>query len=122
MLADHRQGAKSGKRTRSPSLLAGNIVDEHGEPLVATHAVKGKVRYRYYVSRTLQHEPTSTTDGMRVPAREIEAAVIDLLQTSLGDVLDLLTKAGVPLESDRLKPVLSTAESIVRKVGNKDRC
>lgn len=47
--------------------------------------------------------------------------MIELLGTSLGDVLDLLTKAGISLESDRLKPVLSTAESIARKVGNKDR-
>ncbi len=121
MLADHRQGATAGERTRSPSLLAGKVVDQRGEPLVATHAVKGKVRYRYYVSRTLQHEPTSKANGMRVPALAIEAAVIDLLRKSLDDVLGLLMKAGVPIESDRLKPVLDTAASIARSVGNRDR-
>ena len=59
MLKAHTQGTRDGTRAERPSLLAGRIVDEAGEPLVPVHATKpvpsgaegGKVRYRYYVSQ-----------------------------------------------------------------------
>jgi DNA invertase Pin-like site-specific DNA recombinase len=121
LLADNRQGQRCGKRARSPSLLAGTIVDEEGEPLVATHAVKGKQRYRYYVSRALQHGTSARTDGMRIPAAEIEAAVIDLLATSLDDVLSLLARAHVTLGADQLRNALSASEKAAARVRGKDR-
>jgi DNA invertase Pin-like site-specific DNA recombinase len=120
LLADNRQGERSGKRARSPSLLAGRIIDEKGEPLVATHAVKGKLRYRYYVSRALQHGTSARTEGMRIPAAEIEAAVIDLLATSLDDVLSLLARAHVTLGADQLQNALSKSEKAAARVRGKD--
>ena len=39
--------------TRQPSLLTGLVVDEQGEGLSPSHAVKKGRRYRYYVSRHL---------------------------------------------------------------------
>ena len=73
LLAGHVRGGKRGPRAEHHSLLAGRIVDAGGEPLIASHACKGKVRYRYYVSRDLQTTPGSS--GMRLPALEIETAV-----------------------------------------------
>jgi hypothetical protein len=74
LLAEHTQG---GKRVRTPqaSLLAGIIVDASGEPMYATHATKKKVRYRYYVSRSLQLGEGDQASGMRLPARDVEGAV-----------------------------------------------
>ena len=46
-----------------------------GEPLIATHAAKGKARYRYYVSRALNEG--STEGGMRIPAVELESLVAE---------------------------------------------
>ncbi len=46
-LTDHLQGQRRTAPVAKPSLLAGLIVDAVGEPLVATHASKGKVRYRH---------------------------------------------------------------------------
>ena len=44
--------------------------------MVATHACKGKVRYRYYVSRDLHHSGDArSAEGWRLPAREIEPLV-----------------------------------------------
>ncbi|MBB4152741.1 DNA invertase Pin-like site-specific DNA recombinase [Sphingomonas jinjuensis] len=83
MLADHLQGHRSRAAAAETSPLAGRIVDDAGEPLVANHACKGKVRHRYYVSRALQH--ATATTGLRVPAREIERLVADA-------VADLFTK------------------------------
>ena len=122
MLATNRQGERSGSRARSPSLLAGRIVDQHGEPLVAAHACKGKVRYRYYVSRSLQHAPDAhPTDGLRIPAREIEAAVVTSLAAALDDPLALLARAGIPLESDRLRMILKKAEQLATSVRRTQR-
>jgi len=79
MLTGNRTGKRSAPvNIRHPSILAGKLFDERGEALVATHANKGKVRYRYYVSRSLQHGgDASANPGMRIPAREIEAVVIE---------------------------------------------
>lgn len=122
MLATNRLGERSGSRVSSPSLLAGRIVDQHGEPLVAVHACKGKVRYRYYVSRSLQHDADRhATDGLRIPAREIEAAVITSLAGALDDPLTLLTQAGITLESDRLRMIIKKAEQLAASVRRKQR-
>ena len=69
LLAEHLVGERRATRATSPSMLAGLIVDEDGEPLIATHTCKGKVQYRYYVIRSLHHRETSDATGMRIPAR-----------------------------------------------------
>lgn len=62
--------------------------------MIATHACKGKVRYRYYVSRDLHHSgDAGTSDGWRLPAREIEPLVRARIIGLLNDPLDLLTRA-----------------------------
>lgn len=122
MLAANLQGERSGGRAQSPSLLAGRIFDRHGEPLVAVHACKGKVRYRYYVSRSLQHDADRhATDGLRIPALEIEASVSQLLAGALDDPLALLAQAGIPLESDRLRMILKQAEQLAASFRRKQR-
>ena len=129
-LADNLQGERTGRRAQSPSLLAGRIVDADGEPLVAVHASKHvaskaegqKVRYRYYVSRALQHEPDAApTDGMRIPALELEAAVILAVAEALDDPLALLTRVGIPLESDRLRLILKQAGQLACAIRDKQR-
>ncbi len=122
MLAANLQGERSGSRAQSPSLLAGRIFDRHGEPLVAVHACKGKVRYRYYVSRSLQHDADrQATNGLRIPALEIEAAVSQLLAEALDDPLSLLAQAGIPLESDRLRMILKQAEQLAASIRGRHR-
>jgi len=122
MLVANLQGERSGSRAQSPSLLAGRIFDQHGEPLVAVHANKKQVRYRYYVSRSLQHDADRyATDGMRIPAREIEAAVITSLAGALDDPLALLAQAGIALDSDRLRMILKKAEQLAASVRRKQR-
>jgi hypothetical protein len=57
---------------------------------------------------------------MRIPAAEIEAAVIDLLATSLDDVLTLLARAHVQLGADQLHNALSASEKVAARVRRKD--
>ena len=101
MLASHLQGTRTRAAAAETSMLAGRIVDAGGEPLIATHACKGKVRHRYYVSRALQHG-TGTT-GLRVPAREIEGMVVQRLAALLADPLDVAAAASLALSVDRIE-------------------
>ena len=69
---------------RSP--LAGKIFDESGKLLTPSHAVKGKRRYRYYVSRDLLVGATENAErGWRIPAPEIERSVTTAVLTILED-------------------------------------
>jgi DNA invertase Pin-like site-specific DNA recombinase len=118
MLASNMQGQRSTARSRHPSLLAGLIEDEQGEPLIATHANKpahggvegGKVRYRYYVSRGLQEQ--TTNDGLRIPAREIERAVGERLAQAFDDPLDLATLLAIPFDIHDLRVMDATAKEL----------
>ncbi len=75
-LADSVRGQRQQSSVKHSNPLAGLLFDQNGEPLVATHAVKQGRRYRYYVSRSLQHGGNAkANDGMRIPARDIETLV-----------------------------------------------
>jgi hypothetical protein len=101
--------------------FAGRLLDEEGEPLIATHACKGKVRYRYYVSRALQHDPDAdSTSGMRIPAREIEAAVAQRVAEALDDPIALTAMAGFTLHSGDLRQTMALAEELAKQVRAKD--
>jgi len=73
---------KRAARTRAdtPALLRGLLYGPDGAAFSPTHTRKGGRLYRYYVSQTvLKHGAGSCPVG-RVPAGEIEAAVIDQLR------------------------------------------
>ena len=74
----HAHSARSrGTPSRSMSSpLAGKLFDQTGDGLTPSHAVKGKRRYRYYVSRSLITGTANQCEaGWRVPAPEIERSV-----------------------------------------------
>jgi DNA invertase Pin-like site-specific DNA recombinase len=73
---------KSRDYARSPTLLAGMVRDHVGRPMSPHHAVKNQKRYQYYVS----NEPSPAISPhaiLRVPARELDEAVILATQTIL---------------------------------------
>jgi site-specific DNA recombinase len=91
--------------TRGPapaeaSLLAGKLVDDRGVPMIATHTCKGKVRYRYYVSRDLHHSGDArSAEGWRLPAREIEPLVRARIVALLSDPMELFARSNVEMPS-----------------------
>lgn len=114
-----RKGAKGSNGTSAAqtvssahaSPLAGRIVDEAGLPLLATHARKGEVRYRYYVSKALQTGMAAAQEGLRIPAREIEQAVMQELVLLLSDPLALIQKLNLSLPPDALKPLMARCKA-----------
>src|SRR5262249_31487064 len=65
--------------------LRGLLFDDRGHPMRSTHATKNGVRYRYYVSQPCLRGITSPPPGViaRVPAAEIETAVVSALKAHL---------------------------------------
>jgi hypothetical protein len=88
---NHRRKADAAE----PSLLAGLLVDARGERLIPSHAVKKGRRCRYYVSTALATEAgTDRAQGWRLPAQEIEEAVIRVLTGALTSPAALLENCG----------------------------
>ena len=73
---------KRAARTRAdtPALLRGLLFGPDGAAFSPTHTRKGGRLYRYYVSQTILKHGAGTCPVSRVPAGEIEAAVIDQLR------------------------------------------
>jgi hypothetical protein len=72
-------------RTRSsPTILAGRIFDDRGNRMTPSHTRKRGVRYRYYISHALlQNRAGETGSVPRVPAHEIEIAVLGAVRARL---------------------------------------
>ena len=70
-------------RQKSDHLLMDLLFDDAGHRMIATHATKAGVRYRYYVSEPGLHGEARTAaigSVSRVPAPEIEQAISSALQ------------------------------------------
>ncbi|MEO7380693.1 MAG: recombinase family protein [Paracoccaceae bacterium] len=70
----------SNTRAETPALLKGLLFGPDGAAFSPTHTSKGARRYRYYVSQTILNHGAGTCPVARVPAAEIEAAVVDQLR------------------------------------------
>jgi site-specific DNA recombinase len=64
-------------RTKFAALLAGRIFDDRGNRMSPSHARKGSIKYRYYLSSALLHGTAERAGSVRrVSAAEVEAVVI----------------------------------------------
>jgi site-specific DNA recombinase len=101
---NHRRKA----RAVEPSLLAGLLVDARGERLTPSHAVKKDRRYRYYVSAVpIAEAGADRPHFWRIPAREIEDAVISIIANALSSparVLDCFANGATPRANYSLAP------------------
>src|SRR5258707_7952216 len=85
---------------RDEHLLAGLLFDDAGHRMVATHATKAGVRYRYYVSTPFLHGEAKTASAgsvFRVPAADIEDTVVKSLKEHLAVKRDGSTTSASPL-------------------------
>ncbi len=113
-LAENRRNRRLRVDANDPSLLAGLVVDEMGDPLIPTHAAKKGTRYRYYVSRDLirrrsADHGSSRRGGWRLPASDLETLVETKLIRFLsepGSVFDALEPLALDSAS---KPAIAAA-------------
>jgi site-specific DNA recombinase len=72
------------RQSRSEALLMGRIFDDAGNRMTPTHARKGAVKYRYYLSSArLNGEPERTGSVSRVPAVALETVVMGSVRQHL---------------------------------------
>ena len=103
---NHRRKADAAE----PSLLAGLLTDARGERFTPSHAVKKGRHYRYYVSTALITEAgTDQSQGWRLPAQEIEDAVIRVLADALTSPALLIERFGTAIPSDQTRKMLDRA-------------
>jgi DNA invertase Pin-like site-specific DNA recombinase len=80
ILAENARKRSANTRAQTPALLRGLIFGPSAAAMSPTHTRKGNRLYRYYVSQdVLKRGPEACPVG-RVPAAEIESAVIDQLR------------------------------------------
>jgi site-specific DNA recombinase len=86
-LAGNAASRYSATNSKAPSLLTGLVWDETGDRLCPTHANKKGRHYRYYISKRLMHPTGSATEGWRLPAKELEVAILQTVSDFLKDAL-----------------------------------
>jgi hypothetical protein len=80
ILAENACTRSANTRAQTPALLKGLIFGPTGAAMSPTHTRKGTRLYRYYVSQDVLQRGRDACPTGRVPAAEIEAAVIDQLR------------------------------------------
>src|SRR5437660_450084 len=82
-LSEQVNGHKAA-RMKSEALLIGRIFDDRGNRMSPSHARKGGVKYRYYLSFALLQGMASGAGSVRrVPAADIEALVVQSVREHL---------------------------------------
>jgi site-specific DNA recombinase len=83
ILAESPRLRAGNTRAQSPALLKGLIFGPTGAAMSPTHTRKGQRLYRYYVSQAILKGAAEACLIGRVPAAEIDAAVVEQLRVIL---------------------------------------
>lgn len=111
---------RANQNTKSTSLLTGLLYDETGDRLCPSHANKNGKRYRYYISKRLVHG-ADDQQGWRLPAREIEAAVVGIITILLNDGRRLLDELGdAPSAKVGHQKIIDAAERLAADLQSED--
>lgn len=104
---------------RHLSLLAKIVFDLTGDPLSPTHAVKNGRRYRYYIAYRLMHAARDEQSGCRLPAAQLEDAVLRALGGFLTDDLCLIETLGLTdAPPDRISSVRKRAVGLSKTLAS----
>ena len=83
VLAESPQVRAGRTRAQTPALLKGLIFGPDGRAMSPTHTRRGDKLYRYYVSQAVIKGSADDCTVGRLPAAEIEAAVVDQIRALL---------------------------------------
>jgi site-specific DNA recombinase len=104
---------------KTPSLLTGLAYDESGDRLCPTHANKKGRRYRYYISKRLMHPNGPTEGGCRVPAKELDRAVVQTISGFLRDELRTINALDLTsIAANRLHAIFRRASVLAGNLDN----
>ena len=90
--------------------------------MIASHTRKGKRRYRYYVSRSLQRGEAIDGKGLRLSAKPLETAVIHTLIEAFQSPFTLLERLGNPsLTSEAATALIDGTKTIIGRLAGGGR-
>ncbi|SHN80812.1 recombinase family protein [Bradyrhizobium erythrophlei] len=107
------QSHKTLTRQKSDHLLKDLLFDDAGHRMIATHATKAGVRYRYYASQPSLHGEARTAklgSVSRVPATEIEKAIVSAIRQHLSKQPPLGNQQDLILDQTTLISLISYIE------------
>ncbi len=119
-LESNRQGYHSGAKGSGAALLSGLLWTSDGGRFKSNHACKGKKRYRYYVADPLPNRVGPSSMALRVPSREMDSAVIQVICEALGDPLGLLLDAGTVITPAEVENIRTRADALIAAVHSAD--
>ena len=86
---------RSPHNVKTSSLLMGLAYDDSGDPLYVTTGAKSGRRYRYYVSKRLMRDARAAEGGWRIPAQELEKAVVQAIRGFLENGIRVVQALGL---------------------------
>jgi site-specific DNA recombinase len=108
------QSHKTLTRQKSDHLLKDLLFDDAGHRMIATHATKAEVRYRYYVSQPGLHGEARTAQlgsVSRVSAPDIEQAIVSALREHLTD-----DHSREKIDDERIKVDRTTLATLISRI------
>lgn len=124
LVAGSGRGRGSGANARSAmdsvdassgSPLAGLVFDERGHRLSPVTAARRGRRYRYYVSAPLVRGARDT-EGLRIPAPDLEALVTSTLRGHLTDPAWVIDGVGTGLDGRRAQRLIEVAATYAASI------
>ncbi len=91
LLNDNIQGKRRKVRATKESILTSILFDANGTLYTPTHANKNGRRYRYYTSQAVIKKTGNSNSPARIPAHDLEKAVVDRMLEWLQTPTQLLT-------------------------------
>lgn len=107
-IANNRVSRGRARNGSPTSLLAGVLRDGHGRRMTPSHAVKKGKRYRYYITHSAELR-AGEPQAWRMPAADLEAAVVGRLTQYLRDHRELATLAGASPTATQVRALLDKA-------------
>ena len=109
----------STSNSRNLCLLTGFLFDCSGDRLCPTYATKRGQRYRYYVSKRLLNRAETGDDGWRLPAHQLEKAVIDGLCDFLKHPIQWLDRFGTDATTpEHVRHATNAATALAERISD----
>jgi site-specific DNA recombinase len=112
LLAQNRQGSRRKARTTKVSVFTGILFDAADNRYTPTHTNKAGRRYRYYTSQAVIRRASVTDVPARIPAHDLETAVIERVLEFLKsprEVLRALHQQGKQYRSGKYAELINRA-------------
>jgi site-specific DNA recombinase len=115
-IAGNRVNRGRTRNSATTSVLAGILRDGHDRRMSPSHAVKAGKRYRYYVTHAAELR-SGEPQAWRMPAADLEAAVIDRLIRYFRDYREVATLAGPSASASELRTLIEAAGCVAEQLG-----